>query len=276
MLPSPGIPNTSVLGTSLALDGATLVINGQAVGGRDTLLVYESTELGWVLAQTLEAPLGAREFGERFALEGDALLVPAIGPHRLFGYERTGGLFGLASTLSDDGLPGVTTDLVLAGDLAFIGRFDGGVSVLRANASIGSIVTGCAASTNSAGGIAMLHVSGSTSHTEEQLGLYASSQQLGGLGATGLFLVSPNAGSTSIDAGTLCLGRPLMRLGAGTFTPASIPLLPDLRALSLDGSSAWGWASPGSTLHFQYWYLDANSAAGSSFSNSVAVTFCGR
>ncbi len=112
----PYLPDGSMFGRSLALDGEWLVVGAphtEASGAADGLaFVYQRSGGGWVERAQLQgngAPLFHDRFGQGVAIEGDLIAVGAPGGSlattgvRIYLYERSGAIWNESATIESGG-----------------------------------------------------------------------------------------------------------------------------------------------------------------------------
>ncbi len=123
----------------------------------------------------------------------------------------------------------------------------------------------CSGELNSTGGSANFRIFGSDDPNDNQLVLDVNNLPTFSYGQ---FIMSKTTQSMPLDNGTLCLGQPLLRIGASlgsAWVTGTVGHKLDLSALPAGAA-----VQPGQTWYFQYWYRDAGS---SNLSNAEGVTF---
>ena len=130
------------------------------------------------------------------------------------------------------------------------------------------IVSTCPTTANSAGPGAVLSATTSQSVAANDLVLSATGV-LPGQFALAFYGSAP--ASQPVAGGTLCIGAPLHRLPPVQADGLGHLVVPvDLTAPPSPAATI----QPGQTWHFQLWYRDPAGAAGSDFSNALAIPFC--
>lgn len=147
--------------------------------------------------------------------------------------------------------------------------------VVSSGGSLG--VLACSpASSNSAGGPALLHAQGRPTVGTNDIFLVADALPPGQFG---VFLVSSALGPATTplaSQGDLCLAGPVTRFvgpnqvrSSGSW--GSMPLRVDLTALPQGAGTVA--VQPGETWHFQAWFRDANPGPTTNLTNSLSITF---
>lgn len=273
-----GQPKVSNFGAARpmdALDSFAITVSGE--GG-----FYGPSVLGWVLTETLSLPTpltpAARTFGSAVDLDGDSLVVSTAWPSaRAVRYRASATGYSLEETLDTPGAY-VPQRPRLVGDVVVLGAEGEPLELVDLAAAAHTVAVGCAGGLNSEGTRLELEYLGPV--VDPVLG-YATTATLlasmspGGIGQVGVFVTSTSAGSLSVGGGTLCLGGPIFRLDSGMYIPPFPLLLPGQVHLELDYGALPFILSPGTSVHFQYWYADPAGGSRGNLTNSVVVTLCG-
>lgn len=276
---------------ALSRDGSLLVV-GQAspdsistpfVDHPGRAHVFERTASGgWSRLQVLHASdehfvSGGTQFGLSVDIEGRAIVV---GAKDAKGAPSTKGDEGAAYLYlrRPDGTWPATEDRRWWGSAAFktLGRsvaLERGFAVVGGSGEPAHVFeirvgeTFCPATPNSTGESGVLSAVGSPAIAENMLTLSARDCPPD---RPGTFLMSDRqALRTAVGDGALCLGEPRLRLGEVAATgPTGAAHL----ELDLQDPRYAGLITPGSTLHFQYWFSEA-TGAGANLTAGVAVTF---
>ena len=142
------------------------------------------------------------------------------------------------------------------------------VGTLKARFSCPSVNTYCVASPNSVGAGAQISTTGSTSITNNDLGLVVTQAPAG---KPGLFFFGPNQIQFPFGDGFRCVGGSIKRMGVVISSGAGV-FQKTLNQTSLPGGAT---IDAGQTVNFQCWYRDPSfGTAGFNLSNAASVFFC--
>lgn len=152
--------NRDFFGAAVSIDGDLAVVGASlapAATNQGAVYVYTRTAGVWTQVQRIDPPVAAVNefFGNALSLEGDALLIGAVGrrtPQNLgnaYIYRRTGGVFALEAELLPTGEPtlaGYGTAVSLSGTTAVVGSFaDSSAGFSNAGAAFVFVKTGATA-----------------------------------------------------------------------------------------------------------------------------------
>lgn len=133
-IPSPVVAVDQYFGDAVAISPDTFVI-GKASNAQPAVYVAEPSASGWGQPQKLPAtPASSGALGRSVAIEADAIAGGAPNEARVYVWRRSGGIWGLDTTLAAAGVSYLGTDVAISGDRLVAGGM-GGVAIYRRDAT---------------------------------------------------------------------------------------------------------------------------------------------